>query len=158
MPRNLEQVLAKLPAKRRAKVQQRAAELATLKDLRHAVERTQEELATALGVGQDTISRLEQRSDMLLSTLKRYVEAMGGKLDLVAKFPNRPPVIIEQIAEPRGRPKQVAKGPRAGKRHAQDAAEERGRGRPTLHGGGELKMLFEEAYSAIDHRGVVAEE
>jgi transcriptional regulator with XRE-family HTH domain len=99
MPRNLEQVLAKLPAKRRAKVQQRAAELATLKDLRHAVERTQEELATALGVGQDTISRLEQRSDMLLSTLKRYVEAMGGKLDLVAKFPNRPPVIIEQIAE-----------------------------------------------------------
>ena len=99
MPRTLEQVLAKLPAKRRAKVQQRAAELATLKDLRHAVEQTQEELATALGVGQDTISRLEQRSDMLLSTLKRYVEAMGGKLDLVAKFPDRPPVIIEQIAE-----------------------------------------------------------
>ncbi len=62
MPRNLEQVLAK----RRAKVQQRAAELATLKGLRHAVERTQEELATALGVGQDSISRLEQRSDMLL--------------------------------------------------------------------------------------------
>ena len=60
MPRNLEQVLAKLPAKRRAKVEQRAAELATLKDLRHAVEQTQEELATALGVGQDTISRLEQ--------------------------------------------------------------------------------------------------
>jgi hypothetical protein len=55
---------------------------------------------------------------MLLSTLKRYVEALGGKLDLVAKFPNRPPVIIERIAEPRGRPKQVAKGPRAGKRHA----------------------------------------
>jgi len=118
MPRNLEQVLAKLPAKRRAKVQQRAAELATLKDLRHAVEQTQEELAIALGVGQDTISRLEQRSDMLLSTLKRYVEAMGGKLDLVAKFPNRPPVIIEQIAERRGQEKQSAKGPRTGKRHA----------------------------------------
>jgi transcriptional regulator with XRE-family HTH domain len=118
MPRNLEQVLAKLPSKRRAKVQQRAAELATLKDLRHAVEQTQEELATALGVGQDTISRLEQRSDMLLSTLKRYVEAMGGKLDLVAKFPNRPPVIIEQIAERRGQEKQSAKGARTGKRHA----------------------------------------
>ena len=98
-------------------MQQRAAELATLKDLRHAVEQTQEELATALGVGQDTISRLEQRSDMLLSTLKRYVEAMGGKLDLVAAFPNRPQVIIEQIAEPRGRPKQVAKVHRTGKRH-----------------------------------------
>jgi hypothetical protein len=78
MPRNLGQVLAKLPARRRAKVQQRAAELATL---------------------------------------KRYVEAMGGKLDLVARFPNRPPVIIEQIAEPRGQPKPFAKGPRTGKRH-----------------------------------------
>ena len=118
MPRHLEQVLAKLPAKRRAKVQQRAAELATLKDLRHAVEQTQEELATALGVGQDTISRLEQRSDMLLSTLKRYVEAMGGKLDLVATFPNRPPMIIEQIAERRGQQKRSAKGPRIGKRNA----------------------------------------
>jgi len=117
MPRNLEQVLAKLPAKRRAKVELRAAELATLKDLRHAVERTQEELATALGVGQDTISRLEQRSDMLLSTLKRYVEAMGGKLNLIAEFPNRPPLIIEQIAEARDRRKQPAKGPRSGRRH-----------------------------------------
>ena len=55
---------------------------------------------------------------MLLSTLKRYVEAMGGKLNLVAKFPNRPPVIIEQIAERRCQQKQSAKGPRAGKRHA----------------------------------------
>lgn len=122
MARNLEQVLAKLPAKRGARVEQRAAELATLKDLRHAVERTQEELATALGVGQDTISRLEQRSDMLLSTLKRYVEAMGGKLNLIAKFPNRPPVIIEQIAEHRGQRKQPGKMSRTVKRHTADIA------------------------------------
>lgn len=122
MPRNLEQVLAKLPATRRAKVQQRAAELATLKDLRHAVERTQEELADALGVGQDTISRLEQRSDMLLSTLKRYVEAMGGKLDLVAQFPNRPPVIIEQIAASDRPRKQSAAGSPARKRRTAEAA------------------------------------
>ena len=66
MARNLDDVIAKLPAKRRAGIEQRAAELATLKDLRQAVEQTQEELASALGVGQDTISRLEQRSDMLL--------------------------------------------------------------------------------------------
>ena len=98
-------------------MQQQAAELATRKDLRHAFLRTQEELATALGVGQGTISRLEQRSDMLLSTLKRYVEAMSGELDLVARFPNRPPVIIEQIAEPRGQPKLSANGARTGKRH-----------------------------------------
>ena len=99
MARNLEQVLEKLPAKRRAKIEARAGELATLKDLRQAVQQTQEELASVLGVGQDTISRLEQRSDMLLSTLKRYVEAMGGTLDLVARFPNRPPLVVEQIAK-----------------------------------------------------------
>lgn len=99
MARNLEQVLSKLPRKRREKIERRAAELATLKDLRQAVELTQEELAASLGVGQDTISRLEQRSDMLISTLKRYVQAMGGQLDLVARFPNRPEVIIDRIAE-----------------------------------------------------------
>ena len=67
--------------------------------LRQAVAQTQEELAATLGVGQDTISRLEKRSDMLLSTLRRYVEAMGGKLELVAKFPDRPPLVIDHLAE-----------------------------------------------------------
>jgi hypothetical protein len=79
-------------------------------------------LADAIGAGQAMISPLEQRCDMLLSTLKRHVEALGRKLDLVARFPNRPPVIIEQFAEPRGRPKQVAKGPRASKPHAAEVA------------------------------------
>jgi DNA-binding XRE family transcriptional regulator len=45
----------------------------TLKDLRQAAQQTQEQLAATLGVGQDTISRLEKRSDMLLSTLRHYV-------------------------------------------------------------------------------------
>ncbi|MFA7269222.1 MAG: helix-turn-helix domain-containing protein [Sterolibacterium sp.] len=99
MARKLDDVMAALPAKRRAKIEQRAQELATLKDLRQAVEQTQEDLAAALGVGQDTISRLEQRSDMLLSTLRRYVEGMGGKLELVAQFPNRPPVVIDHLAK-----------------------------------------------------------
>jgi DNA-binding XRE family transcriptional regulator len=62
-----------------------------------AVEKTQVELAAELGVGQDTISRLEKRSDMLLSTLRHYVESMGGTLELVARFPNRPPVAIERL-------------------------------------------------------------
>jgi len=54
-----------------------------------------------LGVGQDTISRIERRSDMLLSTLRRYVEAMGGKLQLVAEFPNRPRMVIDQLTPTR---------------------------------------------------------
>lgn len=99
MAKKLDDVMAGLSLKRRAKIEKRAMELATLKDLRQAVEKTQEDLAATLGVGQDTISRLEQRSDMLLSTLKRYVEGMGGKLQLIAEFPNRPPVEIEHIGE-----------------------------------------------------------
>src|SRR3989339_1135725 len=92
-------LLAGLPAKRRAKIAKRAEELATLKDLRQAVKRTQDDLAARLGVGQDTVSRIERRSDMLLSTLRRYVRAMGGELDLVARFPNRPPVLLDHIAQ-----------------------------------------------------------
>lgn len=99
MARTLDQVLGGLPAKRRAKIERRAVELATtLKDLREAFAHTQVELAQSLGVGQDTISRIERRSDMLLSTLRRYVEAMGGRLELVARFPNRSPLVIEQLA------------------------------------------------------------
>lgn len=99
MAKKLEQIMAALPTKRRGRIEARAAELATLKDLRQAVAQTQEELATTLGVGQDTISRLEKRSDMLLSTLRRYVEAMGGTLELVAKFPDRPPLVIDHLAD-----------------------------------------------------------
>lgn len=64
---------------------------------RQAAQQTQQDLAAALGVGQDTISRLEKRSDMLLSTLRHYVQSMGGKLNLVAEFPNRPPVVIDHL-------------------------------------------------------------
>lgn len=99
MARNLDQVLDNLPARRRAKIEARAAELATLKDLRQAMRKTQEDLAAALHIGQDSVSRLEKRSDMLLSTLRGYVEAMGGKLELVAHFPNRPPVVIEHLTD-----------------------------------------------------------
>ena len=44
------------------------------------------------------MSRIEKRADLLISTLASYVEAMGGKLRLVAKFPDRPPVVITGIA------------------------------------------------------------
>ena len=97
MARKLDDVLAALPQERQQRVEGRAMELATLKDLRLAAQQTQEQLAATLGVGQDTISRLEKRSDMLLSTLRHYVESMGGKLELVAHFPNRPPVVIEHL-------------------------------------------------------------
>ncbi len=64
MARNLDHVLERLPAERRRN-EERAAELATLKDLRQAMLKTQEDLAAALHIGQDSVSRLERRSDML---------------------------------------------------------------------------------------------
>jgi hypothetical protein len=70
MARKFDEVMAALPKERQRRVEARAMELATLKDLRLAALQTQEQLAVALGVGQDTISRLERRSDMLLSTLR----------------------------------------------------------------------------------------
>ena len=97
MPRKLDELIATLPKARQKRIEARAMELATLKDLRQAAQQTQEQLAATLGVRQDTISRLEKRSDMLLSTLRHYVESMGGRLDIVARFPNRPPLLIQHL-------------------------------------------------------------
>jgi DNA-binding XRE family transcriptional regulator len=72
---------------------------ASLKELRKRAGQTQEDLAATLSVGQDTISRLERRSDMLLSTLRQYVESIGGELTLVANFPDGGPVLIDHLGE-----------------------------------------------------------
>lgn len=85
--------------------------LTTLKDLRKRAGQTQEELAAALGVGQDTISRLEKRSDMLLSTLRHYVECIGGRLALVATFPDQPPMIIDYRDDKHQEPKKRGRKP-----------------------------------------------
>jgi len=94
--KSLKDMLNELPAERQAKIKLRAKELIaqemTLSDLRRALKLTQEELAKVLHIKQEAVSRLERRSDLLLSTLGSYIESMGGKLKLTAEFPNRPPV------------------------------------------------------------------
>jgi hypothetical protein len=52
-----------------------------------------------LGIGQDGVSKLEKRADLMISTLRKTVEAMGGHLSLVAEFPDRAPVVLSGIAE-----------------------------------------------------------
>jgi hypothetical protein len=103
MPRNVNDVIDKLSPAQRRKVEKRAAALLaeelSLRELRRAHKLTQVKLARSLGVRQEQISRLEQRSDLLISTLRGYVEAMGGRLSLVAEFPNRKPVTLSGIAE-----------------------------------------------------------
>ena len=92
----------KLPKARRQKVEERAkaliAEEMSLRDLRKARKQTQVSVAQQLGINQENVSRIEKRSDLLLSTLSGYVEAMGGKLSLVVEFPDRPPIALTGIA------------------------------------------------------------
>lgn len=92
----------KLPAARRKKVEERAkaslAEEMSLQELRKARKQTQVRVAQKLGINQENVSRLERRSDLLISTLSGYVEALGGKLSLVAEFPDRPPIALTGIA------------------------------------------------------------
>ena len=69
----------------------------TLQDMRKAHELTQVDIAKRLGISQDNVSRLEKRSDVLLSTLRGYIEAMGGQLNLVVEFPDRDPVLLNSF-------------------------------------------------------------
>lgn len=98
---NLERVRKQLSPARRKKVEARAAQLIgeemTLQELRQARKLTQVRMAKALGIGQDGVSKLEKRADLMISTLRKTVEAMGGTLSLVAEFPDREPVVLSGI-------------------------------------------------------------
>lgn len=67
---------------------------ATLRELRNALQLSQTELAETLDMSQSELSRLERRADVLLSTLSRFVAATGGRLRLVAEYPERPALEI----------------------------------------------------------------
>ena len=98
MARTLSDVIKGLPLDQQQEIEVQAAHLIedemTLRDLRKAHYLTQERMAEALHISQDGVSRIEKRSDFLLSTLSSYVEAMGGKLRLVVEFPDRKPVSL----------------------------------------------------------------
>ncbi len=101
MARNVNDIIKSLPARRRRKIEKRAAALIademTLQELRRARAMTQVRLAKNLGVAQKQVSEIEKRTDMHISTLRRSIEAMGGKLSLVAEFPDRKPVVLSGI-------------------------------------------------------------
>lgn len=117
MGRTLEQVIRSLPKARRAKVEARAAELIaeemTLRDLRKAMRTSQTKIAKLLGTNQAGVSKLERRADMLLSTLRAYVEAMGGRLVLVADLPGRPSVALSRFSDLEPEPKKAPSPRRA---------------------------------------------
>ncbi len=101
MARTLDDVIGGLPPDQQQDITVASARLIedemTLRDLRKAHELTQTRMAEALRISQDGVSRIEKRSDFLLSTLRSYVEAMGGQLRLTAEFPDRKPVTISGL-------------------------------------------------------------
>lgn len=103
----------KFSPKRKARVAARVFELKAemaLAELRQAREHSQEELARVLKVNQPAVAKLEKRADMYVSNLRRYVEALGGKLEITAKF-SEGAVVIANFSEIGKRPhkRRVAK-------------------------------------------------
>ncbi len=81
----------KMAPERQERIQKRTEELLAelpLQELRQARALSQKELAEVLGLNQATVSKLERRTDMYLSSLRRFVEAMGGELEISANFPD----------------------------------------------------------------------
>jgi DNA-binding transcriptional regulator YiaG len=87
---------------RRTRVAAKAAELRsvmTLEELRKARSLSQQEVAETLSVGQPAVAKLERRADMHVSNLRRYVEALGGTLEITARFPDAS-VVLDGVGEP----------------------------------------------------------
>jgi transcriptional regulator with XRE-family HTH domain len=89
----------RLPAARKARIEEKAAALNTalaLHELRKARAVSQEELAKKLAVGQPAVAKIERRSDMYVSNLRRYVEALGGTLEITARFSDGAVIITQE--------------------------------------------------------------
>lgn len=91
--RSLAEVIASLPPESQKRVEARTAELHAevegLKALRKLAERSQEQIAQSLGVKQPAIVKIEKQTDLYLSTLRRFVEAAGGTLELRVELPGK---------------------------------------------------------------------
>ena len=107
MGRTLEQVIADLTPERRARVEKQyrrlKQEVEGLRELRELAGKAQAEVATALNIKQPSVSKIEKQADMYLSTLRSYVEAVGGTLELTVKLPTRPALTLQRLGDV-GRP------------------------------------------------------
>jgi transcriptional regulator with XRE-family HTH domain len=107
MARNFKELQAKMdPASRADNAQRVSQELQrmALEELRSAKQLTQSDMAEMLDVPQSSISRIEQRADMYLSTLRNYIHAVGGELRIQAVFPDGGTVVIDRFGEYEERP------------------------------------------------------
>ena len=93
MPRTHDEIMAALPPARRTRIEARAADILAevegLKALRQIAERSQEQIAQGLGIKQPSVLKMERQTDLYLSTLRRFVEAAGGTLELRVSLPGK---------------------------------------------------------------------
>ena len=105
----IDEIIPSLPKKRQQRIDARYQELKneveTLRELREAAGKAQAHIAAALNIKQPSVSKIERQTDMYLSTLRGYVEAIGGELELTVRFPSRPPVRLRQLGEALDTPK-----------------------------------------------------
>jgi hypothetical protein len=103
MGRTLSEMIDALPKQRRERIDARYRklkdEVESLGDLRKAAGKAQAEIAATLKIKQPSVSRIEKQTDMYLSTLRSYVEAIGGELDLVVRLPSRRAMRLHRLGE-----------------------------------------------------------
>jgi len=99
MSRPFTQILPALPTRRRKGNQEIRQQVKGLRELRMIAGKAQADVATALKIKQPSVSKIEKQADMYLSTLRSYVEAIGGELELVVKLPERPVLRLQQLGE-----------------------------------------------------------
>ena len=121
MGRNVDDIIASLPKARRDKIEAKAAQMAkemidhtdSLAAIRKAMSKTQSEVARELGVGQVAVAQMEKRSDLLLSTLQRYVRAAGAELSVVVRTKQGTEIVLQGLGDLVGKKKAAAKPLRA---------------------------------------------
>lgn len=119
MPISLDELLSEMPKDRRARIEKRAEEIRAeinLCEMRRLRKLTQARLSKKLKIGQDGVSRIEKRTDLYLSTLRSYVEAVGGELVLMVRFPDQSPVFLSGLGEKKIEKETRKKGSRSKKR------------------------------------------
>jgi DNA-binding XRE family transcriptional regulator len=103
MGRSITDVIASLPRDQQEQIEARYQELRQevdgLRELRQIAGKAQEDVAGALNIKQPSVSKIEKQADMYLSTLRSYVEAIGGKLELTVKLPSHPPLKLHSLGD-----------------------------------------------------------
>lgn len=102
MPRKFQELVDKMSPERRARIEarvQQTIEEMPLRDLRRALDLTQETIAETLQMSQGDVSKIERRTDMFISTVRNYLHAMNAELDIVARFADGRTVRINQFRD-----------------------------------------------------------